>query len=58
MGSELSTGVEMDTTTFERLPDIHSQMRCTKAAVSPARTGVPGIFPAEFNADAGYIVQN
>jgi hypothetical protein len=28
MGHELSTGVEMDTATFERLPDIHSQMKC------------------------------
>jgi len=27
-GHELSTGVEMDTATFERLPDIHSQMKC------------------------------
>ena len=24
-GRELSTGVEMDAATFERLPDIHSQ---------------------------------
>ena len=27
-GEELSTGVEMDAATFERLPDIHSQMKC------------------------------
>ena len=28
MGHEGSTGVEMDTATFEHLPDIHSQMKC------------------------------
>ena len=27
-GRELSTGVEMDAATFERLPDIHSQIKC------------------------------
>ena len=27
-GRELSTGVEMDAETFERLPDIRSRMRC------------------------------
>ena len=27
-GRELSTGVEMDAATFERLPDIRSQIRC------------------------------
>ena len=27
-GRELSTGVEMDAATFERLPDIRSRMRC------------------------------
>ena len=27
-GEELSTGVEMDAATFERLPDVHSQMKC------------------------------
>jgi hypothetical protein len=27
-GRELSTGVEMDTATFERLPDIHSRIKC------------------------------
>jgi hypothetical protein len=26
-GRELSTGVEMDTATFERLPDIHSRIQ-------------------------------
>jgi hypothetical protein len=27
-GRELSTGVELDAATFERLPDIHSQIKC------------------------------
>ena len=27
-GRELSTGIEMDAATFERLPDIRSQMMC------------------------------
>ena len=27
-GRELSTGVEMDAATFERLPNIRSQIRC------------------------------
>ena len=27
-GRELSTGVEMDAATFERLPDIRSQIKC------------------------------
>jgi hypothetical protein len=27
-GRELSTGIEMDAKTFERLPDIRSQMKC------------------------------
>ena len=27
-GRELSTGIEMDAATFEKLPDIRSQMRC------------------------------
>jgi hypothetical protein len=27
-GRELSTGIEMDAATFERLPDIRSQMKC------------------------------
>jgi hypothetical protein len=27
-GHELSTGVEMDAATFERLPEIRSQIRC------------------------------
>jgi hypothetical protein len=27
-GRELSTGVEMDAGTFERLPDIRSQIKC------------------------------
>ena len=27
-GRELSTGVEMDAITFERLPDIGSQIKC------------------------------
>ena len=27
-GREFSTGVEMDAATFERLPDIRSQIRC------------------------------
>ena len=27
-GEEVSTSVEMDAATFERLPDIYSQMKC------------------------------
>jgi hypothetical protein len=27
-GRELSTGIEMDTATFERLPEIHSEIEC------------------------------
>jgi len=27
-GREISTGVEMDAATFERLPDIHSHIKC------------------------------
>ena len=27
-GRELSTGIEMDATTFKRLPDIRSQLMC------------------------------
>jgi hypothetical protein len=27
-GAELSTGIEMDAATFERLPEIQSQMTC------------------------------
>src|SRR4051794_34894064 len=27
-GRELSTGIQMDATTFEKLPDIRSQIRC------------------------------
>jgi hypothetical protein len=33
-GRELSTGVEMDTATFERLPDIHSRIKCPLCRVN------------------------